>query len=151
MHTICRSGRIRTCVNQLRRLAPNPLGYGPQNCYFSKMNSKICSKCRISKNVDEFYFSSAKKTTRFTYCKSCFNSYCVERWRAKKLKFVELMGGRCEDCGFSGHQNVFDFHHLYGKDYDWTKLRLKSNDKILDELKKCVLLCANCHRVRHSN
>lgn len=46
---------------------------------------------------------------------------------------------------------IFDFHHLNPseKDVDWSKLRLKSDESIKNELNKCVLLCSNCHRKRH--
>ena len=56
------------------------------------------------------------------------------------------------DCGYSGNPAAFDFHHTdpTTKDYDWNRLRLKSWEAIIGELAKCVLLCANCHRIRHA-
>lgn len=44
------------------------------------------------------------------------------------------------------------FHHRDGemKDVSWTKLRLRSWDKIVLELDKCDLVCANCHAIIHS-
>ena len=65
------------------------------------------------------------------------------------------MGGRCADCGLTlaaSHYAVFEFHHLdpSRKDADWSELRLQGKAKIQAELAKCVLLCANCHRVRQA-
>ncbi len=76
---------------------------------------------------------------------------CVERWRRIKAEEVERLGGRCADCGGSSHPDVFEFHHLDPsvKEYQWTKLRLFSSERRRHELKKCVMLCANCHRMRH--
>ena len=43
------------------------------------------------------------------------------------------------------------FHHLdpTQKQFDWNKLRLKKWEDIVVELKKCILLCGNCHAEMH--
>ena len=79
----------------------------------------------------------------------------VQRWINRKIKAVESMGGLCKDCGLTledSHYSIFEFHHLDSseKGDSWTKLRLKSQEAIDKELSKCVLLCANCHRLRHA-
>jgi len=76
---------------------------------------------------------------------------CVRRWRRIKEEAIAEMGGCCADCGGVFHPDVYDFHHLdpSSKDYQWTKLRLFSKARRDAELAKCVLVCANCHRVRH--
>lgn len=110
---------------------------------------RICSKCQTEKEESEFY----KKGSRLhSYCKSCFNEYCIERWTTKKKHYILEFGGKCVKCPFSfdgNNHSVFEFHHLYDKKFDWNKLRLKSPDKIQAELSKCQLLCANCHRLEH--
>jgi 5-methylcytosine-specific restriction endonuclease McrA len=76
----------------------------------------------------------------------------VERWRRIKADEVESKGGSCADCGGVFHPDVFDFHHTNPaeKEYQWAKLRLFSAKRRRVELAKCVLLCANCHRLRHT-
>lgn len=81
--------------------------------------------------------------------------YQVQRWINRKIKAIEHMGNQCADCGLhvrDSHYSVFEFHHINPeeKDASWTKLRLRSWDSILHELAKCVMLCANCHRIRHA-
>lgn len=88
-------------------------------------------------------------------CKDCFNTYCVKRWIDRKIKYINLLGGKCKKCGLllnNTHYSVFEFHHRdrNNKEYSWTKLRLFSDDRIMQELNKCDLLCANCHRIVHS-
>ena len=116
---------------------------------------KICGKCKQEKSKDDFYEQN-DRTNGASFCKECFNKYCIDRWRNRKIKAVEYKGGECKDCGFSYPlypADIFDFHHLNPaeKDYNWTKLRLRSWDSIKLELDKCVMLCANCHRIRHYN
>jgi len=106
-----------------------------------------CNRCDEDKDPSEFYQKTA--TRKQAYCKPCFNSYCAERWRQKKKDAVEYLGGKCADCNESYEPFVYDFHHIDGKEYSWTKLRLKSWDTITKELDRCVLLCSNCHRIRH--
>ncbi len=56
----------------------------------------------------------------------------------------------CVLCGYNKHQEVFDLHHLdpNEKDVSFGGIRAnpKSWSKIVVELRKCVLLCSNCHR-----
>ena len=77
----------------------------------------------------------------------------LRRRRDQKTRAVDLFGGMCADCGGVFPQAVFQFHHLdgttkefgVGQDgvvHDWPRLEA--------ELRKCVMLCANCHRRRHA-
>jgi len=70
---------------------------------------------------------------------------------------VEYKGGQCEDCGFtSPYLAVFDFHHINmnEKEFNITKdlalLPENYQKKVKNELDKCSLLCANCHRIKHA-
>lgn len=77
--------------------------------------------------------------------------YQIRRWIDRKIKAIEYKGGSCISCGYSKHYSALEFHHTNPneKDCDWNKLRLKSWDKVLLELDKCILLCSNCHREIH--
>lgn len=58
----------------------------------------------------------------------------------------------CVDCGFSGKvfPQVLDFDHLYDKKFiiSGSSKTISSLRKVKTEIKKCELVCANCHRVR---
>ena len=72
------------------------------------------------------------------------------RWDQKR-RLVAALGGKCVDCGYDGHPLVFDFDHIdpSTKIIDiGAKLRGWSYKRLLDEAKKCVLRCANCHRIK---
>ena len=69
----------------------------------------------------------------------------------RKQKFLEWKKQfQCEKCGES-HPVCLDFHHINGADKIVSVGKMKSNseEKIKEELKKCVVLCANCHRKLH--
>ena len=112
---------------------------------------KTCGRCKQSKPQGEFYAKPRKSGGVTVYCKQCFNTYTTERFRNRKKQAVAYLGGQCADFGCTFPYFVFDFHHLdpTQKDVQFGKLRRRSWDAIKTELNKCVLLCANCHRVRH--
>jgi len=85
--------------------------------------------------------------------KANFNNYCIERWRQRKLDAIKYKGGKCQTCGYDKCPDVLEFHHLdpNQKEASWNKMRLWSEKKLLTELDKCVMLCANCHRETHYN
>jgi hypothetical protein len=71
--------------------------------------------------------------------------------RDKRLEWVEFKSTlKCTNCGFS-HPAVLDFHHVDRKDKKSVhKLAQNGNYKAArEEIKKCITLCANCHRIHH--
>jgi predicted HNH restriction endonuclease len=83
--------------------------------------------------------------------KSSFNQYCIQRWRQRKLDAVKYKGGKCERCGYDKYPDVLEFHHLdpSQKESSWNSMRKWNWEKVLTELDKCAILCANCHREVH--
>lgn len=59
----------------------------------------------------------------------------------------------CIQCGFS-HPAALDFHHRdkREKDFDPSQLiKYQNKERFLNEVEKCDVLCANCHRILHYN
>lgn len=118
---------------------------------------KTCKMCGIEKPRDEFYKLTGKQykahwDCRDSYCKPCKSKSVNLKRQTIKLEAVAYLGGVCNDCGLeSPHGCVYDFHHLdpTKKDFSFSSVPFKPLNKIKDELDKCVLLCANCHRIRH--
>ena len=76
--------------------------------------------------------------------------------RRKKLmcKAIKYAGGQCVLCGYKKSSRALHFHHL---DPD-TKLFgisqkgiTRAWKKVVQEIDKCILLCANCHAEVHDN
>lgn len=110
-------------------------------------NLKLCPKCKISKDRNEFY----KYLKSTSYCKSCINVGNKERQRKTKILAVDYKGGKCSKCGYNKCLNALEFHHLdpSTKDKDYFNLKSGLTTELKIELDKCVLLCANCHREEH--
>lgn len=75
------------------------------------------------------------------------------RQRRKQL-LVQAFGGKCQKCGYSKTYNALDFHHIDKSEKKYTISNLLRNPKnlstIIEEIKKCVLLCKNCHCELHA-
>lgn len=69
--------------------------------------------------------------------------------RGIKSKLVMALGGKCVCCGYDKSLCALTFHHLNPEDKEFTigkiKASVQSIDKIVEEAKKCVLVCNNCH------
>jgi hypothetical protein len=115
------------------------------------METKICAHCKEEKSIDEFH-TKGKENRRNSWCKNCVYTLQRKRWRDRKRKAVELMGGKCQKCGYNKNLSCFDFHHLdpSQKEVGWNKMRQWKWDKTIEELKKCILLCRNCHGEIHN-
>ena len=94
------------------------------------------------------YIYDRRKGSTVTRCNSC---HVNGRRFALKVKIVAWLGGKCIDCGFTGCLAALHVHHLEanGKDFNLSGAHARSWASIEAELKKCVLVCANCHAARH--
>lgn len=82
----------------------------------------------------------------------CSKHYKRRRLGVIKQAVVNLMGGCCEKCKNSYPLCVYDFHHKNKLEKDLgvsIALANRSTFAMAQELAKCQLLCANCHREVH--
>lgn len=107
----------------------------------------ICSHCS---RTDESLFYKSKYQRNSNLCKECTKRFIKERKLFLKLKAIEFKGGKCLKCGYNNPASL-DFHHLHNKKSDLSLLwsRCAKWERIKEEIEKCELLCANCHRERH--
>ena len=134
---------------------------------------KICNVCKASKLIEEFSKRTTKKGTIIptSKCKTCARQYSKNRYhktpdvfrsianqrgkcnRKKNQKYIieYLSTHSCVDCNESD-PIVLEFDHVRGiKSKDISRLISNySLDLIIEEIKKCDVRCANCHRRRHA-
>jgi hypothetical protein len=79
--------------------------------------------------------------------------YCDVKIRRARIKLagIQLLGGQCSMCGYKENVWVLEFHHKNDdKAFDVSRRQNISWHKVKEEMLKCELLCANCHRGIHS-
>jgi predicted nucleic acid-binding Zn ribbon protein len=91
---------------------------------------------------------------------SCKNkdlqSYEAQQRRglSRKLRLIQNAGGRCSICGYHKNLAALVFHHSDSSKKDFKlDMRSLSNRKlapVLEEISKCILVCANCHAELHN-
>ena len=79
----------------------------------------------------------------------------VKKWRNKtKERIIAAFGGKCCCCGYSKCQNALELHHLNPSEKEFSLCSVRANPKkwsiIVQELRKCCLVCSNCHREVHA-
>jgi len=84
------------------------------------------------------------------------NSDKVKLWRKNcKDRIVQAFGGSCCVCGYNRCHAALALHHLDPTQKDFTFGSIRANPKnwkdLVKELRKCVLVCNNCHCEIHAN
>lgn len=117
------------------------------------METKICTKCKKELPIENFNWRDKNKGTRRSECKYCHTQYMRDLYEQKQ-EFVSKLKAqiKCKKCG-ERKSYMLDFHHLDPNEKENTIARMTSNsyriEKVLDEIKKCTVFCANCHREFH--
>ena len=129
---------------------------------------KECYKCGETKEQSEFSINENKKDKLNAECKECQKKYFKQYYKNNKEKCVKAViqnnfskraffdnlkiKSGCDHCGYKDHPAALQFHHIDPK----TKtFNIGSNyhlpiDIVQQEIDKCIILCANCHKIEHS-
>ncbi len=118
--------------------------------------------------MDEFAWRRKAKGQRDTFCRPCRSAYGREHYLANKQRYVDQARAHkqrlaiertrylldyfslnpCVDCGESDPL-VLEFDHLRDKRFNIASaIRNRNWVSILEEISKCEVVCANCHRRR---
>lgn len=131
--------------------------------------SKLCRSCQRVLPLEEFHRNRSRRDGRQYRCREC-NIEANKRWyrehpearanrmdeyarrrrrRLQQLLLEYLRSHRCVDCG-EEDPVVLEFDHLRDKIDNVTRMvvRRLAWSAVLDEIAKCEVVCANCHRRR---
>lgn len=104
----------------------------------SGKQTKYCSiKCKNKTLNSTLQHYSAQKEKGFT----------------RKKLLVKELGNKCSKCSYSKNYTALEFHHLNSNikkfTLDMRSLSNRSLKSINSEVKKCILVCSNCHQEIH--
>ena len=128
-----------------------------------------CRKCQLAKPWTEFPLRGRSSDRLQTWCKACFAAYKAERHqrnhdremaRIRRNQLIQVAANRarvseylrthhCVDCG-QANPIVLDFDHVRGeKLHEVSKMVANGYPwpRIEEEIAKCDVRCANCHRI----
>lgn len=129
---------------------------------------KVCSKCGIEKEASEFYSSKRCSDGLQSRCKHCNKSDHAKHYQKDKAKYKNRSSTRrkritaeytewkskqvCCRCGETD-EACLDAHHIdpSQKEFQLAKLGQEEfgTNRWFNELAKCIIVCANCHRKIH--
>jgi hypothetical protein len=77
----------------------------------------------------------------------------IYKFENKRIEFQKKYKNECSQCGYNKNSIALDFHHLdkNKKDFKISEHYNLPEKDLLKEIKKCIVLCANCHRIEHYN
>ena len=118
-----------------------------------EIKTKICTKCKRELPLSAFPFRDSFKGTYRADCKECHSKYMKDKYQDKRQEIENYKASQCcAKCG-DNRGYVLDFHHIDPNTKENTIARLVAGtyslEKVYNEINKCVVLCANCHREFH--
>lgn len=131
---------------------------------------KVCSNCSRLKHKPEFTKKKSSKDGLNARCRTCTRAmskkhfddnkdYYREKQKRRRRKIKKrireiILSAKdvpCIDCNKTFHFSAMDFDHVKGKKLFNIAyaVRLQVTTKtLLEEISKCEVVCANCHRIR---
>jgi predicted HNH restriction endonuclease len=131
-----------------------------------KYTTKKCSRCFKIKKISFFRQDKQKKDGLCSWCNECQDEYSTQRHKTHSKNYantarerrkrgkrwaIEYKGAKCARCGEQVEDVCYDFHHLNPKQKEISVgvLMDRKKEAIIKEIKKCIMVCANCHRIIH--
>lgn len=133
---------------------------------------KYCGNCQTAQPIGNFQIVSGKPRSYCTDCtRAAGRSEMKRRYHRrsngiKGKRFVyrnllaECCGGKCCICGYDKFVTALEYHHVKQKSFTILDkvqeliatsngIRSSHAQALANELAKCILVCANCHRAIH--
>jgi hypothetical protein len=74
-----------------------------------------------------------------------------QRSRDKVSVFIKsIKSSGCCLCGYNKCLDAIEFHHIKDKEFILSRIQGRGINRIKNEISKCIVVCANCHREIHA-
>lgn len=104
---------------------------------FTGKRRELCKDCLDKNKKEQGYISSINRMIR--------NRNFIKKYKSDK---------KCEICGYNNSPSILEFHHKKRskkyKEVNALSKTLKNIETIKKEIRKCILVCPNCHAELHS-
>lgn len=118
---------------------------------------RTCSVCGVTHDMSEFYRDASSVGGHEYRCKACARKHrrkMLERQIKRRLRLVQRLKEQgCRICG-STDPYILEFHHVISADRVSISRMVYGaygEQAFLEELTKCVVLCANDHKRVHAD
>lgn len=131
---------------------------------------KTCTICKSEKELSEFNKNSTRKDGLNNICKTCSQNKSKQYYKKNKQKHVQsirvrnrlqvqrnqnfvirfLKRKKCCDC-LESDIRVLEFDHVRGVKHKDVSILVSTAyclQTLKEEIRKCDIVCANCHRKR---
>lgn len=135
------------------RLSRNFYLYNQYRIEILALNTKKCNSCEQELDlVSNFYSNGFQPSGAKKYkskCKQCSKEQSNDH--LNKIITDYFGSYSCAICNYSKCTQAIEFHHLEPKikEHKIANMRSFSKEKIVKELEKGIMVCANCHREIH--
>ncbi len=113
------------------------------------INPSLKTKKKISKSLKKYWKNNPKEKK---WTKDYINKYSINLMKKKyhemKKWSIDYLGGKCNKCG-TFENLTFDHINPFSKKYDIAKIMCGKKEKLINELKKCQILCEKCHKAKN--
>lgn len=113
-----------------------------------------CNKCKLKTEDNSLFVKRKDRSSGYrNICKNCHRKrgkkYNKKHRKNRREIIREAKNKPCTDCGIKYPYYVMDFDHREDKKFSISSAPHKYTiQEILDEIKKCEVVCSNCHRQR---
>lgn len=119
--------------------------------YYSRTTERKQYPCQTEGCLGTTEGASRKFCVSCREARACVVEVPIKRRR--KDQAIAYKGGQCQACGYNRCSWALQFHHIdeSTKSFEISKkIARLSFEKLVPELDKCALLCANCHAEVHA-